>query len=262
MSKRMIRFRALVRKELLATLKEKTSRMILVGPLLLYIILFGYIASFNLNHIPYALCDLSGSEASSQFVRAVDNNKIFERVATVQSVSQIKALMDEGEALLTVVIEPQFAQHLKEGKSEKFKKISRQIKKIEHEADALRRSIENQLYSNNLLPDLRADVLQLTENLDRIINKFDEATYMFYVEQPEIPEEYHAGIKDLGRLSADCAENMGMASRSFFRDMASVRDYSQKVYFTEHESDICSRQLLEKVFDSFVCFFYAFATKS
>ena len=116
MSKRMIRMRALVRKELLATLKEKTSRMILVGPLLLYILLFGYIASFNLNHIPYALCDLSGSEASSQFIRAIDNNRIFERVATVQSVSQIAAVMDEGEALLTVVIEPQFARHLKEGK--------------------------------------------------------------------------------------------------------------------------------------------------
>ena len=107
MSKRMIRMRALVRKELLATLKEKTSRMILVGPLLLYILLFGYIASFNLNHIPYALCDLSGSEASSQFIRAIDNNRIFERVATVQSVNQIAAVMDEGEALLTVVIEPQ-----------------------------------------------------------------------------------------------------------------------------------------------------------
>lgn len=117
MTKRMIRFRALVRKELLATLKEKTSRMILVGPLLLYIILFGYIASFNLNYIPYALCDLSCSEASSQFVRAIDNNKIFERVATVQSISQVQSVMDEGDALLTVVIEPLFAQHLKEGKN-------------------------------------------------------------------------------------------------------------------------------------------------
>lgn len=117
MTKRMIRFRALVRKELLATLKEKTSRMILVGPLLLYIILFGYIASFNLNDVPYALCDLSKSEESAQFVRSIDNNKIFERVATIQSVSQVKAVMDEGEALLTVVIEPHFAQHLKEGKS-------------------------------------------------------------------------------------------------------------------------------------------------
>lgn len=117
MTKRMIRFKALVRKELLATLKEKTSRMILVGPLLLYILLFGYIASFNLNYVPYALCDLSGSADAAQFVRAIDNNKIFERIATVQSVSQIKSVMNEGEALLAVVIEPLFAEHLKEGKS-------------------------------------------------------------------------------------------------------------------------------------------------
>lgn len=117
MTKRMIRLKALVKKELLATLKEKTSRMILVGPLLLYIILFGYIASFNLDRVPYALCDLSGSEASAQFVRAVDNNKIFNRVATLHSVNQVRAVMDDGEALLSVVIEPQFAQHLSEGKS-------------------------------------------------------------------------------------------------------------------------------------------------
>lgn len=140
--------------------------------------------------------------------------------------------------------------YLKEGKSENFQKISRDIKKIEHDADILRRSIENQLYANNLLPDLRADVLQLAENLDRVINKFDEATYMFYVEQPDIPQEYHADIKELSKLTSDCAENMGKASRSFFRDMASVRDYAQKVYFIEHESDRCSRRLLERVFDS------------
>lgn len=117
MTKRSIRFKALVRKELLATLKEKTSRMILVGPLLLYILLFGYIASFNLDRVPYALCDLSGSEESATLVRALDNNRIFYRVATLQSVSQIAPVMDEGEALLTVVIEPSFAEHLKEGKA-------------------------------------------------------------------------------------------------------------------------------------------------
>ena len=117
MTKRSIRFKALVRKELLATLKEKTSRMILVGPLLLYILLFGYIASFNLDRVPYALCDLSGSEASATFVCALDNNRIFYRVATLQSVSQIAPVMDEGEALLTVVIEPSFAEHLKDGKT-------------------------------------------------------------------------------------------------------------------------------------------------
>lgn len=140
--------------------------------------------------------------------------------------------------------------YLKEQRSAEFGKISKQIKDIEHEADALRRTIENQLYLNNLIPGLRADVLQLTENLDKVINKFDETIYLFYVECPEIPEEYNSAITELSKLSADCAENMGKASRAFFRDLSTVRDYSQKVYFIEHESDVCERKLLESIFSS------------
>lgn len=76
MTERLQRFRALAHKEFLATVKEKTSRMILIGPLVLYIILFGYIASFNLDRVPYALCDLSNSALSTQFIQAIDNNRI------------------------------------------------------------------------------------------------------------------------------------------------------------------------------------------
>jgi predicted phosphate transport protein (TIGR00153 family) len=140
--------------------------------------------------------------------------------------------------------------YLKEQRSEAFIKSSKDIKDIERAADALRRSIENSLYANNLIPDLRADVLQLTESFDRVINKFDEVTYMFYIERPELPEQYHHAIKELCKLSADCAENMCKASRAFFRDLSSVRDYSQKVYFIEHESDHCLRLLLEEIFSS------------
>lgn len=140
--------------------------------------------------------------------------------------------------------------YLSEQRSAEFRKISKQIKDIEHEADALRRTIENQLYINNLIPGLRADVLQLSENLDRVINKFDEVIYLFYVERPEIPKEYHEAISELGKLSSECAENMGKASRAFFRDLTTVRDYSQKVYFIEHESDVCERKLLETIFSS------------
>ena len=64
--------------------------------------------------------------------------------------------------------------YLKEGRSSDFEKYSKQEKKIEHDADALRRDIEKRLYSYNLLPDLRADVLKLVENLDKVINKFEE----------------------------------------------------------------------------------------
>ena len=137
-----------------------------------------------------------------------------------------------------------------EGRNPDFEKHSKQIKQIEHNADELRRHIENNLYSYNLIPDLRADVLELIENFDKVINKIDEVTYMFYAECPDIPEEYRSSFNDLVRLSADAAENMCKASRSFFRDIGAVRDYSQKVYFVEHESDLCSRKMIENIFIS------------
>ncbi len=140
--------------------------------------------------------------------------------------------------------------YLEEQRSEDYRKLSKQIKQIEHDADGLRRDIENNLYTQNLIPDLRADVLQLVENLDKVINKFDEVTYKFYSEQPEVPGEFHSRINELCGLSAECAENMAKASRAFFRDLSSVRDYSQKVYFIEHESDAAARKLNESVFDS------------
>lgn len=140
--------------------------------------------------------------------------------------------------------------YLTEKRSEDYKKVSKQIKQIEHDADNLRRDIEAKLYTQNLIPDLRADVLNLVENLDKVINKFDEVAYEFYIEQPEIPAEYAMRFTEVCDLSADCAENLAIASRAFFRDFSSVRDYSQKVYFIEHESDLSSGHLKQAIFDS------------
>ncbi len=139
---------------------------------------------------------------------------------------------------------------LREERSVEYKKLCKQIKNIEHDADSLRRDIENKLYSHNLIPDLRADVLELVENLDRIINRFDEVAYKFYIERPQFPEEYHSRIKELCEQVSDCAENMAIASRAFFRDFSTVRDYSQKVYFIEAESDVVSGKMKEAIFDS------------
>lgn len=139
---------------------------------------------------------------------------------------------------------------LAEKRSEEYKKLSKQIKQIEHDADSLRRDIENKLYSQNLIPDLRADVLELVENLDKIINRFDEVAYKFYIERPDFPPEYHMRMTELCEQVADCAENMAIASRAFFRDFSTVRDYSQKVYFIEHESDLTSGRMKEAIFDS------------
>ena len=98
---------------------------------------------------------------------------------------------------VTMIFKKAIKTFLNEQRSDEYKKLSGQIKQVEHDADTLRRDIENNLYTRNLIPDLRGDVLQLVENLDKVVNKFDEVTYKFYVERPEIPSEYHIRLTEL-----------------------------------------------------------------
>lgn len=139
---------------------------------------------------------------------------------------------------------------LKEKRSQNYRRISKKIKNIERQADDLRREIESSLYIHNLIPDLRADVLQMIENIDKVINEFDEVVHKFYIEQPDIPVQYQAKFRKLIGEVSECAENMAISSRAFFRDFATVRDYAKKVYFLEHESDKTWASLKQDVFDS------------
>jgi len=139
---------------------------------------------------------------------------------------------------------------LEEKRSLNYRQLSKEIKTIEHDADILRRGIENSLYAYNLIPDFRGDVLELVENLDKVINEFDEVAHQLYLENPDVPETYHKPLEDLVAQVSECAENLAFASRAFFKDFSAVRNYSKKVYFMEHESDKTAAKLTEAIFAS------------
>ncbi|MBO5441003.1 MAG: DUF47 family protein [Alphaproteobacteria bacterium] len=151
---------------------------------------------------------------------------------------------------MTMVFKEAVDIYLKERRSENYRQTSKKIKQIEHDSDKLRREIESRLYEQNLIPDMRGNILQLVENLDRVINLFDEVAHKFYIEQPDIPECYYEQLQTLVQQVSDCAENMAISSRAFFRDLVTLRDYSKKVYLLEHQSDKTSAKLRKAVFDS------------
>ena len=62
------RIAALVRKELLAILSDRSTRIILVMPAIMQTLVFGYAATFDLSHVPYAVLDASRSAAGSRSV--------------------------------------------------------------------------------------------------------------------------------------------------------------------------------------------------
>lgn len=106
---------ALIRKELLALLKDPSSRALLFAPALIQSLLFGYGATYDLTHAPYAVLDLSRGETSREILARLDGTGVFKRVATLGSTSQIAAQIDSGDALLVVVFPPDFESRLAGG---------------------------------------------------------------------------------------------------------------------------------------------------
>lgn len=55
-----VRITSLVKKELLAVLRDKKSRMALIIPPIIQICIFGYAATMNVTRVPYAVLDKDG----------------------------------------------------------------------------------------------------------------------------------------------------------------------------------------------------------
>lgn len=108
---------ALVRKEALMILKDKRSRFILVMPILVQTLLFGYVASYDVNRIDYVLLDEDRTFSSRELVAKFDGSGIFRRVGTATNVSQTAALIDAKKALAAVHIGPQFERKLNAGQT-------------------------------------------------------------------------------------------------------------------------------------------------
>jgi pyoluteorin transport system permease protein len=88
----LLRTLGLVRKELLAILKDPRSRIALIGPPILQCLIFGYAATYDLNHVPYAALDQDRSAASRALLAKLDGSGVFDRVADLRRASDMADL--------------------------------------------------------------------------------------------------------------------------------------------------------------------------
>lgn len=106
---------ALVRKELLALIKDPASRVILFAPALMQALLFGYGATYDLTNVPYAVLDQSRGQASTELLSRLDGTGVFHRAATLGNAAQIAEVIDGGQALMVLSIPADFEQRLASG---------------------------------------------------------------------------------------------------------------------------------------------------
>lgn len=112
-----IRTWALIWKELLTVLKDPRSRLNLILPPVMQILVFGYAATYDLKRVHYVALDGSRSAESRRFLAHLDGSGAFERVADLENATQIAPAIESRRALMAVQIPDDFARRLALGQS-------------------------------------------------------------------------------------------------------------------------------------------------
>ena len=140
-----------------------------------------------------------------------------------------------------------FECYFKNGISPEFMALKEKVSLLEAENDSIRREVENQLYAQLLLPDMRSDILKLIEGCDKIINKYETDLILISVETPKIPKQIKSNLSEMIDTNIQCVsalmEGIKQALKGFL-----IQDFVQKTYTLEHQVDLQAMELKRIVF--------------
>lgn len=134
------------------------------------------------------------------------------------------------------------------GDMEVYATFLKSIRDTEHKGDALRRSLEKDLYEKTLIPESRGDVMELLEDMDALLDRYTGLIWQFEIERPDICAEFHEDFKELLSYSVESVEADVRSCRAFFKNINAVADHIHKVSFWEKESDKASTRLQRAIF--------------
>jgi len=108
---------ALFVKEMLALFKDKRSRFVVIVPPMIQLVVFGYAASYDLNHIPYAVYDQDGGSAARALLTRFEGSPTFRLTHNIQREEEIAELIDARKVLLVLQLDSRFGADLGAGRT-------------------------------------------------------------------------------------------------------------------------------------------------
>ncbi len=113
----LLQLLALVRKEMLAVLRDPRSRFVLIAPPILQLLVFGYAATFDLNDVPVVVQNSDRGSQSRQLLARIEGSPAFHIVARVETGETLQALIDRRQAMLALVFDQHFSRDIEQGRS-------------------------------------------------------------------------------------------------------------------------------------------------
>ena len=143
--------------------------------------------------------------------------------------------------------------YIRNGANEDFKE---EVERLDHMATAtssLAKRIGRALYTEMLIPDLRADVLSLIQDLNYLDDVYSSIASDFDIEQPQhegVSSEGHRLYGELIENTVKCVEAAVVSARAFMRETGAVSDHVHKVGFYEAEVDALAIKLKRHIFNA------------
>lgn len=109
------RIREIVRKEFRQTLRDPRMRVLLVGPPILQLIIFGYAVNLDVEHSRLAWMDMDRTPESRELRAAFEGSPYFEVSATPGNDAVAQDMVDHSEVIAAVRILPGFGRDIQRG---------------------------------------------------------------------------------------------------------------------------------------------------
>lgn len=113
---RYTRVRALIVKELLAVLRDRKSRMVLIVPPLMQLCIFAFAATMEVRNIDLAVLDRDGGAAAVELVQRFAGSPNFSRVTRLPGTQQVAPAIEGEKAMAVLVIDQDFSRNVAAGK--------------------------------------------------------------------------------------------------------------------------------------------------
>jgi ABC-2 type transport system permease protein len=113
---RYARIRALVIKELLAVLRDRKSRTVLILPPLMQLTIFAFAATMEVRNIDLAVLDRDGGKAAVELTQRFAGSPYFTRLTKLAGEQQIAPTIEDEKAMAVLVIDQGFSRDVSAGR--------------------------------------------------------------------------------------------------------------------------------------------------
>ena len=109
------RLKAVARKEFLHVVRDPRSLMMGIGMPMMLLFLFGYALTMDVDRVPLAVWDQAGTAESREFIGRFSGSRYFDLRVRAGTYQEIELAIDRREALIALVIPPDFDRLLSQG---------------------------------------------------------------------------------------------------------------------------------------------------